>query len=144
MATEAQINANRSNANHSTGAQTQEGREASARNAITKGLYTFNDFVLPEEADIYQLFVADMHRSCDASDAIEQCLAAEIASAAWRLRRCNLADGDIASHSTLDPLIDTLLVKEIRSIERARTHSRAEARTQTRAATPDTGRKIPQ
>jgi len=127
MATEAQINANRSNANHSTGAQTQEGREASARNAITKGLYTFNDFVLPEEADIYQLFVADMHRSCDASDAIEQCLAAEI-----------------ASHSTLDPLIDTLLVKEIRSIERARTHSRAEARTQTRAATPDTGRKIPQ
>ena len=123
MATEAQINANRRNADHSTGPRTQEGRQASARNAITSGLYTFNDFVLPDEAEIYDLFCKRFEESCTAGDAIEQCLAAEITSAAWRLRRCNLADGDLASHSTLDPLLDTMLVKEIRSIERARAHS---------------------
>ena len=82
-----------------------------------------NDFVLPEEVDIYKLFCVRLEESCNAADAIEECLTAEITSAAWRLRRCNLADGDVAQHSALEPLLDTTLEKQIRSIERARSHS---------------------
>ena len=123
MATEAQFNANRENAQKSTGARTPGGHYASSRNAVTYGLYTQSDFVLPEEAEIYNMFCVNMQGSCNAVDALEELLAAEITGAAWRLRRCNLVDGDIAQYSTLDPLLDATLEKQIRSIERARAHS---------------------
>ena len=123
MATEAQINANRENAAHSTGAYSPEGHYASSRNAVTYGLYTQSDFVLPEEAEIYNMFCINMQGSCNAVDAIEELLAAEITGAAWRLRRCNLVDGDIAAQCDADPFLDPTLEKQIRSIERARAHS---------------------
>ena len=123
MATEAQFNANRENAQKSTGARTPGGHYASSRNAVTYGLYTQSDFVLPEEAEIYNMFCVNMQGSCNAVDALEELLAAEITGAAWRLRRCNLVDGDIAQYSTLDPLLDATLEKQIRSIERARAAS---------------------
>ena len=123
MATHSQIDANRRNAEKSTGARTPEGHYASSRNAVTYGLYTQSDFVLPEEAEIYNMFCINMQGSCNAVDAIEELLAAEITGAAWRLRRCNLVDGDIAQHSPIDPLLDTMLGSQIRSIERARSHS---------------------
>jgi hypothetical protein len=102
MAPEAQVKANRGNATHSTGPRTTEGRETSSRNRLTNGLYARTDFVLPEEVDVYALFCGHFEASCDARDAIEECLAAEIAGAAWRLRRCNLADGYTAERSTRD------------------------------------------
>jgi len=123
MSTQEQIQANIRNSQKSSGPTSPEGKAASSRNHLINGLYTRTDFVMPEETDIYQLFCDDMHGSCDAGDAIEQCLAAEIASAAWRLRRCNLADGDVAQHCVIDPLLDATLEKQIRSIERARSHS---------------------
>lgn len=117
------MNANRLNATHSTGPRTTAGRETSSKNRLTDGLYTRTDFVLPEEVDIYDLFCKGFEQSCHAGDAIEECLTAEITSSAWRLRRCNLADGYIAERSTTDPLLDTTQEKQIRSIERARSHS---------------------
>jgi len=123
MATKAQFKANLRNAQKSSGPTSPQGKAASSRNHLTTGLYTMNDFVLPEELDIYKLFCVRLEESCNASDAIEECLTAEITSAAWRLRRCNLADGDVAEHSALEPLLDTTLEKQIRSIERARSHS---------------------
>jgi len=123
MATESQFRANLKNAQKSTGPTSPQGKATSSRNHLLTGLYTMNDFVLPEEVDIYKLFCVRLEESCDAADAIEECLTAEITSAAWRLRRCNLADGDIAQHSAIDPLLDETLTKQIRSIERARSHS---------------------
>jgi len=123
MATKSQFKANLKNAQKSTGPVSQAGKAASSRNHLTTGLYTMNDFVLPEEVDIYKLFCVRLEESCDAADAIEECLTAEITSAAWRLRRCNLADGDVAQHAAIDPLLDETLTKQIRSIERARAHS---------------------
>jgi hypothetical protein len=120
MATEAQINANRRNAEKSTGPRTAEGLYTSSRNAVTIGFYTQTDFVQPGEEEIYHLFVTNMHQSFEAVDMVEEHLAAEITSAAWRMRRCNLVDGDIATHSTVDPLLDLTQEKQIRSVERAR------------------------
>ena len=71
-----------------------------------------NDFVLPEERDLYKLFCIRLEESSDAGDAIEECLTSEITRAAWRLRRCNIADGDVAEHSVLEPLLDTTLEKQ--------------------------------
>ena len=123
MATKSQFRANIKNAQKSTGPTSQAGKAASSSNHLITGLYTMNDFVLPEELDIYKYFCGRFEDSCNAGDAIEECLTAEITSAAWRLRRCNIADGDIAQPSALDPLLDATLEKQIRSIERARAHS---------------------
>ena len=123
MATEAQINANRENAKKSTGPYSPEGFYVSSRNVVTTGLYTQTDFVLPAETEIYHLFVINMHHSFEAVDILEEHLAAQITSAAWRLRRCDLADGELAASSIIDPLLDPALERRIRSIERARAHS---------------------
>ena len=123
MATEAQINANRSNAAKSTGPRTTEGLYTSCKNAVTTGLWTQTDYVQPGEEEIYHLFVTNMHHSFEGVDILEEHLAAQITSAAWRLRRCDLADGELAANSLIDPLLDPALEKRIRSIERARAHS---------------------
>jgi len=123
MATKAQFKANIRNAQKSKGPTSPQGKAASSRNHLITCLYTMNDFVLPEEIDTYKYFCGRFEDSCNAGDAIEECLTSEITSAAWRLRRCNIADGYVAEHSTLDPLLDTMLEKQIRSIERARSHS---------------------
>ncbi|HXK00749.1 MAG TPA: hypothetical protein VMS37_00015 [Verrucomicrobiae bacterium] len=49
MPTDAQINANRANAQHSTGPRTPEGKAASSRNALKFGLYAQAD-ILPGES----------------------------------------------------------------------------------------------
>ena len=73
---------------------------ASSRNHVVNGLYTQNAFVLPDEGDVYRMFCLNIDGACKAVGAGEESLAAEITSAAWRLRRCNLADGEVAEHST--------------------------------------------
>jgi hypothetical protein len=123
MATKAQFRANIRNAQKSSGPTSPQGKAASSRNHLITGLYTMNDFVLPEELDTYKYFCGRFEDSCNAADAIEECLSSEITSAAWRLRRCNIADGNVAEHSALEPLLDATLEKQIRSIERARSHS---------------------
>ena len=124
MTTQSQIDANRRNAEKSTGPRTEKGRATSSRNHFRNGLFSQTDFVLPEEADTYREFCSNMDEACNlVDDAIEECLAHEITSAAWRLRRCNLVDGDIAAQCDADPFLDPALEKQIRSIERARAHS---------------------
>ena len=123
MATEAQINANRANAAKSTGPSSSEGLYTSCKNAVTTGFWTQTDYVQPGEEEIYHMFVINMHHSFEAVDILEEHLAAQITSAAWRLRRCDLADGELAATSIIDPLLDPALEKRIRSIERARAHS---------------------
>jgi hypothetical protein len=124
MTTQSQIDANRRNAEKSTGPRTEKGRATSSRNHFRNGLFSQTDFVLPEEADTYREFCSNMDEACNlVDDAIEECLAHEITSAAWRLRRCNLVDGDIAAQCDADPFLDPTLEKQIRSVERARAHS---------------------
>ena len=123
MSTQSQIDANRINATKSTGPASSEGKSASAKNALISGLFTTHDFVLPDEASLYKDFFDTMFQELSPAGLLENTLANQIAGAAWRLRRCDLADSDIASHTPLNPLLDTLNEKQLRSIERARAAS---------------------
>ena len=120
MSTQSQIDANRINASKSTGPASSEGKSASSKNALISGLFTTHDFVLPDEASLYKDFFDTMFQELSPAGLLENTLANQIAGAAWRLRRCDLADSDIASHTPLEPLLDTMNEKQIRSIERAR------------------------
>jgi SEC-C motif len=89
MATDSQLIANRTNALASTGPVTAEGKYHVSRNAVTSGLFSATDFVLPDERDIYTEFCAAYEADLLPVGALEQTLAAEILHAGWRLRRCS-------------------------------------------------------
>jgi len=120
MATEAQLNANRQNAQFSTGAHTEAGKAASSRNALTFGLFTRHDYVSPEERDIYKKFCETMILELHPSTVLEESLTAEITGASWRLRRCSAVEAELADFADRDPMLDETKEKTIRSLERAR------------------------
>jgi hypothetical protein len=122
MATESQIDANRRNAESSTGPRTDDGKSRASRNAVTFGIYSAADFVRPDEAQTYQLFCQHFRKDLRPEGPLEQTLAAEIIHAAWRLRRCAVAESQMeppAGNETEDPL----LTRTQAAIDRARSEA---------------------
>ena len=99
MSTEAQIAANRRNAEASTGPRTAEGKARVSRNSTTFGLYSAGDVVRPEEESLYQAFCEDFQQQLAPQGAMETTLAAEIVHAAWRLRRCAAAESSLETQT---------------------------------------------
>jgi hypothetical protein len=87
MATESQINANRANAQHSTGPSTPEGKLKSSHNAVKTGL-TGRTILLPsDDVGAYENFVEILKRKYQPYDDYEKHLAQSIADTEWRLLR---------------------------------------------------------
>jgi hypothetical protein len=108
MSTDAQIAANRINAQASTGPRTAAGQSRVSRNALSSGLYSSGDFVRPEEQSFYAEFCAGFQTNLAPEGAIEQTLAAEIIHAAWRLRRCSVVEAamNCVADGESDPMLD--------------------------------------
>ena len=126
MATEAQIAANRRNAESSTGPRTKEGKSRSSRNAVTFGIYSAADFVLPEDNGIYHHFCENFRKELNPEGPFEQTLAAEIVHAAWRLRRCSAIElnmVDPAGEFQLDPMVNPGNAPTQEAVNRARAQS---------------------
>jgi hypothetical protein len=87
MATEKQIEANRLNAQKSTGPKTPEGRAAVRLNGVTHGL-TVETIVLKgeSEADFTNL-LNSLEAEHDPATPTEEALVVQLAMATWRLRR---------------------------------------------------------
>jgi hypothetical protein len=87
MATEAQTNANRLNAQKSTGPRTDEGKAVSSQNAVKHGLFAREAVIHgenPAQFDLYrEAFLADLRPV----GPMESMLAERIVSLAWRLQR---------------------------------------------------------
>ena len=87
MASPAQILANRSNAQRSTGPKTQERKQAASRNATRHGL-TGTQIVIPgEDAGAYEDLRQGLHQSHQPANEAERLLVDQIAANAWRLLR---------------------------------------------------------
>jgi hypothetical protein len=145
MATQSQLIANRSNALASTGPVTAEGKSRVSRNAITSGLFSAADFVLPAEREIYVEFCAAYEADLSPTGAIEHTLAAEIIHAAWRLRRCStieaaLAESDPRTQLSVDRArssafrIYTRSLTELRKIQAERKRTTPAITKQTQSA----------
>jgi uncharacterized protein YecA (UPF0149 family) len=119
MATEAQIAANRRNAQASTGPTTAEGKARVSRNAAIFGLYSAADTVQPGEEPIYHLFCEGFQHDLAPEGAMETTLAAEIIHAAWRLRRCAEAESAIEVQSDAQSSIDRARAQALRHFQRA-------------------------
>ncbi len=90
MATKAQIDANRQNAQKSTGPRTDQGKAASSQNALKHGLCTSEAVIHGENRGDF-----DLHREAFLAEwrpvgVTESMLAERIVSLSWRLRRAEL------------------------------------------------------
>ena len=82
-----QIEANRRNAQLSTGPVTEEGKRRSRQNAIRHGLTAETVIDALEDAEDYQAFEMAVTADYDAQSAVERELVLRLASLLWRLRR---------------------------------------------------------
>src|SRR5262252_4646785 len=82
-----QIEANRRNANKSTGPTTEEGKRRSRCNAVRHGLTAETVIGALEDAEDYKTFEAAIIADYDAQSAVERELVLRLASILWRLRR---------------------------------------------------------
>ena len=78
------------------GPRTEAGRAVSSQNAISHGLFTFNDFILPGEELTYAQFAARLVQELRPVGVLEEGLVDEIRRAMWRLRRCGNVEGELA------------------------------------------------
>jgi hypothetical protein len=87
MATQAQINANRLNAQKSTGPRTAEGKRAVSQNAVKHGLFARDAVIKCEDPAEYELHREALLDDLRPVGAIESMLAERIVSLSWRLQR---------------------------------------------------------
>ena len=87
MSTEAQILANRRNAQKSTGPRTPKGRAAVSQNAVKHGLLTRQNVISSESQADFDLYREQMLAELAPAGPMESMLAERIVTLSWRLKR---------------------------------------------------------
>jgi len=87
MATAAQIQANRMNAQKSTGPRTPEGKERASRNAVKHGLLAREAVIQGEDPEEFELYREEMLQELAPAGAVETMLAERVVGLSWRLLR---------------------------------------------------------
>ena len=90
-----QIEANRRNAQLSTGPRTEEGKRRSRRNAVRHGLSAETVIDALEDAVDYAAFEMAVTADYDAQSAVERELVLRLASLLWRLRRATAIESGL-------------------------------------------------
>ena len=105
MSTELKIQANRANAQWSTGPRTAEGKAQSAQNARKHGLSARQLAITPEDREAFDALLAHYQQEINPRGAVQQTLFDELVAAAWNLRRVRILQAGI---DMLDPAADRL------------------------------------
>src|SRR5512135_2584972 len=87
MTTEAQTEANRANAQKSTGPRTPEGKAKVAQNAVKHGLLAKDAVVVGEDLEAFDLFRDQFRAELAPVGLAESLLAERIVGLFWRLQR---------------------------------------------------------
>ncbi len=108
MATEAQILANRLNAQKSTGPRTIEGKAVVSQNAVKHGLLAESDVITSESHADFELHREQLLDELSPVSPMESMLAERIVTLSWRLKRAgrfqNQAIDALSEKQTLSPL----------------------------------------
>lgn len=103
MASEAQVRANRLNAQQSTGPRTAEGKAAVAQNAVKHGLRAAQIVIKGEDPGQFESYRDAVLAELAPAGSMETMLAQRIAGLAWRLQRAERLQSEV---------FDALLAKE--------------------------------
>ena len=95
MASEAQIAANRRNAQRSTGPKSAEGKARVALNGLKHGLCSQRVLLPDEDPAEFEALVADLAARWRPADAAEMALVRDYAAAMWRLDRIPALEADL-------------------------------------------------
>jgi hypothetical protein len=87
MTTEAQIKANRLNAQQSTGPKTPAGKQAAARNALKHGFRSAQMVLLDDDPAAFEAYSQNFLRELNPRGPVEKMLADRIIGLSWRLAR---------------------------------------------------------
>ncbi len=87
MATEAQVEANRANAQKSTGPRTPEGRETASQNALKHGLFARETVIRGEDEDEFEMFRLQLLQQLTPDSPLEEVLGERVVDLSWRLKR---------------------------------------------------------
>ena len=108
MSTEAQILANRRNAQKSTGPRTIEGKAAVSQNAVKHGLLVRHDVISSESQADFDLYRQQLLAELAPVSPMESMLAERIVTLSWRLKRVcriqNQAIDALNANNTCSPL----------------------------------------
>ncbi len=120
MSTEAQILANRRNAQKSTGPRTPQGKAIVSQNAVKHGLLAAHVVITSESQADFDLYRRQLLDELDPVSPMESMLAERIVSLSWRLRRvCRIQNQAIdalnapKTPSPLSKLTQSLLPKSL-------------------------------
>ncbi len=89
MSTQEQTNANRTNAQSSTGPNTDEGKATSSQNAVKHGFFAKNDVISGEDLAFYESHRQKIYNEFVPVTTTESVLTQRIASLTWRLMRAD-------------------------------------------------------
>jgi hypothetical protein len=92
---EAQLAANRANAQHSTGATSESGKAKSSMNALKHGLSGKTVLLPTDDADEYNYILNAYVKSCQPATEEELNLIQSIVDSTWRLQRCRVLETGI-------------------------------------------------
>lgn len=87
MTTEKQIQANRANAQHSTGPRTEEGRSAVSQNALKHGIFSREILLEDESQSEFEELKKEFNNHFRPKGMLEKLLCERALAAAWRLSR---------------------------------------------------------
>jgi len=99
------------------GPRTEEGKAASAQNAIKYGLFAARDFIRPGEQPLYDELAESLQTDLFPIGALEQNLVNEIRRAMWRMQRCGEIEAGLALK---DPADEGETAKLQLAVDRAR------------------------
>jgi len=103
MATQAQIQANRLNAEKSTGPRTEEGKRKASQNALKHGLLAQTMVIAGEDVGEFEFYRDELLGELSPAGAVESVLAERVVCLSWRLRRAERAQNEV---------FDALLAKD--------------------------------
>ena len=105
MASSAQINANQSNAQHSTGPCTAEGKARVSQNALRHGLTARHLVIRDDEQEEFAVLRDSLSQELDPQGAVENIAFHELLHAAWNLHRFRRIEAE-ASLGTIADFTD--------------------------------------
>jgi hypothetical protein len=113
--------ANRANAQRSTGPTSDKGKATSSRNALKHGLTSKDVVIHPDHQVEFDDLVASLHTDFAPAGAAETVLFHQIVTAMWRLLRCDRVEAELAARTTEpDPLLDPELQPTLRTLASVR------------------------
>jgi hypothetical protein len=87
MSTQSQINANRQNAQKSTGPRTTQGKAAVSKNAVKHGLFAAEAVITVEDPAEYEAYLENFLAELEPVGMVETMMAERFVSLAWRPKR---------------------------------------------------------